>query len=249
MRNYRLFGVVIAVLLGSSFLHLPPSSPHHHHQQIAGTHFVGTGIQLTSARVSAVAAPTPLALGEESPVGLLQPETQSTLGALHLASTDVPLSLSQASTAGGGDMHAGLLRPAGTRYVKLLGVWMQYLYDHAPPPPPAPVVKAIPAVAIAHPVAAPQPAVAPATAAAGGAASGGAWAGLRKCESGGNYADNTGNGYYGAYQFALGTWHGLGYTGLPSSAPPAVQDQAAQKLQARSGWGQWPACSRRLGLT
>ena len=84
---------------------------------------------------------------------------------------------------------------------------------------------------------------------AGGAASSGVWAGLRKCESGGNYADNTGNGYYGAYQFAAGTWHGLGYSGLPSSAPPAVQDQAAQKLQARSGWGQWPACSRRLGLT
>ncbi len=243
------------MLLGGSFLHLPPGSPHHHHQ-IAGTHFGGTGIQLTSARVSAVgdvsavAAPTPLALGEESPVGLLQPETQSTLGAIHLASTEVPLSLSPASTAGGDDTHAGLLRPAGTRYVKLLGVWMQYLHDHAPPPPPpAPVVKAIPVVVVAHHVAAPSTPVAPATAAAGGAASSGVWAGLRKCESGGNYADNTGNGYYGAYQFAAGTWHGLGYSGLPSSAPPAVQDQAAQKLQARSGWGQWPACSRRLGLT
>ena len=74
------------------------------------------------------------------------------------------------------------------------------------------------------------------------------WAALRHCESGGNYADNTGNGYYGAYQFSLGTWHGLGFSGLPSNAPPAVQDQAAQELQARSGWGQWPACSRRLRL-
>jgi hypothetical protein len=78
--------------------------------------------------------------------------------------------------------------------------------------------------------------------------SGGAWAALRQCESGGNYAENTGNGYYGAYQFSLGTWESLGYSGLPSSAPPAEQDAAAQALQARSGWGQWPVCSQKLGL-
>jgi hypothetical protein len=78
---------------------------------------------------------------------------------------------------------------------------------------------------------------------------GGVWAELRQCESGGNYATNTGNGYYGAYQFSAATWHGLGFTGLPSDAPPAVQDEAAVELQARSGWGQWPACSRRLGLS
>lgn len=71
---------------------------------------------------------------------------------------------------------------------------------------------------------------------------------LRQCESGGNYATRTGNGYYGAYQFSLRTWRGLGFTGLPSDADPATQDQAAQQLQARSGWGQWPACSRRLHL-
>ena len=65
MRNYRLFGVVIAVLLGNSFFHQPPSSPHHDHVQIAGTHFGGPGIELTSARVSDVREPTPLALGEE----------------------------------------------------------------------------------------------------------------------------------------------------------------------------------------
>lgn len=71
---------------------------------------------------------------------------------------------------------------------------------------------------------------------------------LRQCESGGNYSINTGNGYYGAYQFALGTWQSLGYSGLPSSASPATQDEAARRLQARSGWGQWPACARMLGL-
>jgi hypothetical protein len=71
---------------------------------------------------------------------------------------------------------------------------------------------------------------------------------LRACESGGNYQTNTGNGYYGAYQFALGTWRGLGYSGYPHQASPATQDEAVRKLQARSGWGQWPACSRRYGL-
>jgi hypothetical protein len=71
---------------------------------------------------------------------------------------------------------------------------------------------------------------------------------LRSCESGGNYRANTGNGYYGAYQFALSTWRGLGYGGRPDQASPATQDAAVRQLQARSGWGQWPACSRRYGL-
>jgi hypothetical protein len=77
---------------------------------------------------------------------------------------------------------------------------------------------------------------------------GGVWYELRMCESGDDYSINTGNGYYGAYQFSLSTWYSLGYTGLPSNAPPYVQDAAAQKLQAEAGWGQWPACSAQLGL-
>jgi hypothetical protein len=77
---------------------------------------------------------------------------------------------------------------------------------------------------------------------------GGVWAELRQCESGGNYAIDTGNGYYGAYQFSEATWLGIGETGYPYQAPPAVQDAAAEALQARSGWGQWPACSAKLGL-
>jgi Transglycosylase-like domain len=74
------------------------------------------------------------------------------------------------------------------------------------------------------------------------------WLALRQCESHNNYEINTGNGYYGAYQFASGTWKRLGYSGLPHRAAPAVQDEAAKRLQAKSGWGQWPACSRKLGL-
>jgi hypothetical protein len=73
------------------------------------------------------------------------------------------------------------------------------------------------------------------------------WARLRRCEAGGDYDRNSGNGYYGAYQFSASTWHSLGYRGRPDEAPPAVQDEAARRLQRRSGWGQWPACSRRAG--
>lgn len=75
-----------------------------------------------------------------------------------------------------------------------------------------------------------------------------AFAKLRKCESGNRYDLNTGNGYYGAYQFAAKTWQRLGYSGFPHEAEPAVQDEAARKLQAKSGWGQWPACTRKIGL-
>ena len=74
------------------------------------------------------------------------------------------------------------------------------------------------------------------------------WERLRRCESGGRYDINTGNGFYGAYQFVPSTWRGLGFPGMPHEAPRNMQDEAAQKLQARSGWGQWPACTRKLGL-
>jgi transglycosylase-like protein len=73
------------------------------------------------------------------------------------------------------------------------------------------------------------------------------WQRLRNCEAGGRYDRNSGNGYYGAYQMSAGTWRSLGYKGLPHQAPAEIQDEAARKLQARSGWGQWPACSRRVG--
>jgi len=75
---------------------------------------------------------------------------------------------------------------------------------------------------------------------------------LRDCESGGNYADDTGNGYYGAYQFSLGTWESLGLNGLPSAAAPAVQDQAIVENTNRSGGGlasQNPGCYYRTGIS
>ncbi|MBM3209749.1 DUF348 domain-containing protein [Candidatus Saccharibacteria bacterium] len=75
-------------------------------------------------------------------------------------------------------------------------------------------------------------------------------AALRQCETGGNYSTNTGNGYYGAYQFSQPTWNAM-RTGYSSAhtAPPEVQDDAALRLAQRSGFhSQFPGCSRKLGL-
>ncbi len=71
---------------------------------------------------------------------------------------------------------------------------------------------------------------------------------LRQCEAGGNYNINTGNGYYGAYQFDRSTWNGYGGYTLPSDAPPAIQDQKAIETYKRRGWQPWPGCTAKLGL-
>jgi hypothetical protein len=71
---------------------------------------------------------------------------------------------------------------------------------------------------------------------------------LAQCESGGRWDINTGNGYYGGLQFSAATWRGIGMGGLPHQASRETQIRAGQELQARSGWGQWPSCSRKLGL-
>lgn len=74
------------------------------------------------------------------------------------------------------------------------------------------------------------------------------WSRLAQCESGGNPRTNTGNGFYGMYQFTLSTWQSLGGTGYPHEADAATQTEMARRLQAKAGWGQWPACSGKLGL-
>lgn len=72
------------------------------------------------------------------------------------------------------------------------------------------------------------------------------WAALARCESG--MRNDTGAPYYGYFQFSPGTWRSLGFDGLPSDHDYGTQLAAAQRLVARSGWGQFPACARRLGL-
>ncbi len=79
-------------------------------------------------------------------------------------------------------------------------------------------------------------------------ASGSVWDKLAQCESGGNWHINTGNGYYGGIQFSLSTWRAYGGSGLPSNHSREQQIAIAKKVQAAAGWGQWPACSRKIGL-
>lgn len=74
----------------------------------------------------------------------------------------------------------------------------------------------------------------------------GALAQLRSCE--GSYTSNTGNGYYGAYQYDISTWANFGGYANASLAPPAVQDEKAWQTYKSRGWSPWPSCSRKLGL-
>jgi hypothetical protein len=70
---------------------------------------------------------------------------------------------------------------------------------------------------------------------------------LRACETRGQarpYQTNTGNGFFGAYQFTIGSWAAVGGRGLPSSAPPGEQDYRAVLLLRAQGAGAWPVCSR-----
>jgi hypothetical protein len=73
------------------------------------------------------------------------------------------------------------------------------------------------------------------------------WDRLAQCESGGNWATNTGNGYYGGLQFSASSWRAVGGSGLPHQASRETQIEMGKRLQARAGWSQWPACTRKLG--
>jgi uncharacterized protein YabE (DUF348 family) len=75
------------------------------------------------------------------------------------------------------------------------------------------------------------------------------WDALAQCESGGNWAINTGNGYYGGLQFNLGTWQAYGGSGYPHQASRETQIAIATKVRdASGGYGAWPACAASLGL-
>jgi hypothetical protein len=78
--------------------------------------------------------------------------------------------------------------------------------------------------------------------------SGSVWDQLAQCESGGNWATNTGNGFYGGLQFDIGTWGGYGGFARADLAPPSVQIEKAMEVHARRGFTPWPACKAKLGL-
>jgi resuscitation-promoting factor RpfA len=78
------------------------------------------------------------------------------------------------------------------------------------------------------------------------------WDRLASCESGGNWSINTGNGFYGGLQFTRQTWLGFGgghYASRADHASRSEQILIAEKVLDAQGWGAWPACSRKLGLS
>ncbi len=78
---------------------------------------------------------------------------------------------------------------------------------------------------------------------------GAAWDALAACESGGNWAINTGNGFYGGAQFDQGTWQrngGLRYAPRADLATREEQIAIAEVTRARQGRGAWPVCGARL---
>lgn len=76
------------------------------------------------------------------------------------------------------------------------------------------------------------------------------WDSLAGCEAGGNWAINTGNGFFGGVQFDQGTWEangGLRYAPRADLATREEQIAIADVTRQRQGWGAWPVCSGRVG--
>ncbi|MCT7657336.1 resuscitation-promoting factor [Mycobacterium deserti] len=79
---------------------------------------------------------------------------------------------------------------------------------------------------------------------------GATWDALSRCEAGGNWAINTGNGFYGGVQFDQNTWErngGLRYAARADLATREEQIAIAEVTRARQGWGAWPTCSGKIG--
>ena len=95
-----------------------------------------------------------------------------------------------------------------------------------------------------------KPAPEPEPVAANYASGGTVWDSLAQCESGGNWAINTGNGYYGGLQFNIDTWRAYGGTGYPHEQSRETQIAVATRLRDANGgsYGSWPACAEKLGL-
>ena len=78
------------------------------------------------------------------------------------------------------------------------------------------------------------------------------WDAVAQCESTGNWAINTGNGYYGGLQFVQSTWEaygGLNYAPRADLASREQQIAVAEQTLAGQGWGAWPVCSAQAGAS
>lgn len=71
------------------------------------------------------------------------------------------------------------------------------------------------------------------------------WDAIAACESGGNWAINTGNGYHGGLQFTLPTWFSNGGSGMPENNTREEQIRVARNVLVSQGIRAWPVCGRR----
>ena len=71
------------------------------------------------------------------------------------------------------------------------------------------------------------------------------WDAIAQCESGGNWAINTGNGYFGGLQFSPATWRSNGGAGMPHTASREEQIRIAENVLRSQGIGAWPSCGGR----
>ncbi len=71
------------------------------------------------------------------------------------------------------------------------------------------------------------------------------WDAIAQCESGGNWATSTGNGFYGGLQFTMSTWRANGGAGNPVSATREQQIAVAERVLRSQGIGAWPVCGKR----
>lgn len=200
-------------------------------------------------RIALIAACAAFIVASAGVIGVSEAATSTTTSSSHAVA-------SRASEAAASHAVLGARRRSGHESVivsvQLLSHIERIVYrvrsPHAPPPQPPPPPPPTPPVATPPP--APQPVV---TSSYGGSNEDARstttrdWACIRDHESGDNYAENTGNGYSGAYQFAPGTWNesvsGAGYSqyanGEAYEAPPSVQNAAALWLYNREGWSPW----------
>lgn len=78
------------------------------------------------------------------------------------------------------------------------------------------------------------------------------WGCVAECESSGRWHVNTGNGFYGGLQFWQPTWVEHGGTKYAPRADLATRPQQitiAEEVLRTQGWGAWPVCSKRYGLS
>ncbi len=185
---------------------------------------------LTAISIAGVGLLAPLAARSAAPVPLDIAETL-------LPVTDAPQLVADRSGLSG---RQGLMvADAGSRQVA------EELHAEAVPTPAS-----APMEATLHTIATPAPTPAPQRVVTYNGDS--VWDDLARCESGGNWAINTGNGYYGGLQFSLPTWQGYGggeFAAYPHEATREEQITVAERLRAARGYSPWPACSAKLGLT